>query len=184
MDVQDPGPGDEELVRRARTGDGEALERLILRHFDAAFRLASGLLRDDDRAADVAQETVLKAIRGLGSYRGDASFRSWLLSIARNEAIEALRRGDREPVATPEMLERQSAETVDPLTNVEDGRRTRRLRAAVERLPEKQRLAVSLRVYEGLSYREIAGITGSSEGACRVNYHHGIRRLKEWLGHE
>ncbi len=49
------------------------------------------------------------------------------------------------------------------------------------RLPEKQRMAVSLRVDEGLSFREIGDVIGSSEGAARVNYFHGIRRLREWM---
>jgi RNA polymerase sigma-70 factor (ECF subfamily) len=56
-----------------------------------------------------------------------------------------------------------------------------RARGLVERLPEKQRLAVLLRVDEGLSFREVGELIGSSEGAARVNYHHGIRKLREWM---
>ena len=56
-----------------------------------------------------------------------------------------------------------------------------RVRALLACLPEKQRLAVQLRVDEGLSFREIGGVIDSSEGAARVNYHHGIRRLRELL---
>jgi RNA polymerase sigma-70 factor (ECF subfamily) len=56
-----------------------------------------------------------------------------------------------------------------------------RARGLVDRLPEKQRLAVLLRVDEGLSFREVGELIGSSEGAARVNYHHGIRKLREWM---
>ena len=53
--------------------------------------------------------------------------------------------------------------------------------ALLEHLPEKQRQAVTLRIYEGLSFKEVGAIIGSSEGAARVNYHHGIKRLREML---
>ena len=61
------------------------------------------------------------------------------------------------------------------------GREEERAREMVGRLPEKQRLAVLLRVDEGLSFREVGELIGSSEGAARVNYHHGIRKLREWM---
>jgi RNA polymerase sigma-70 factor (ECF subfamily) len=62
--------------------------------------------------------------------------------------------------------------------------RARSVRRSLERLPEKQRLAVSLRIFEGLSFREVGELIDSSEGAARVNYHHGIRRLRELAGDE
>ena len=58
----------------------------------------------------------------------------------------------------------------------------RRVREALARLPEKQRLSVSLRLFDQLSFREIGALTNSTEGAARVNYHYGIGRLREWLG--
>ena len=175
---------DEVLVDRAREGDREALQALFDRHFDGVYRLALGILKDEDRAADAAQDTFVKAMGGIGSYRGDAPFRTWLLSIARNEARDAARKGDREVPGVDEWLRSTPSGGPSPLEALEDGRQARKLRAAVERLPEKQRMTVSLRVYEGLPYREIAGIIGSSEGSARVNYYHGIQRLKEWLDDE
>lgn len=175
---------DETLVRRARDGDRQALEALFDRHFDGVYRLALGILRDEDRAADAAQDTFVKAMGGLGAFRGDAPFRTWLFSIARNEARDAARRRDREVQGGEEWLRTAPSRGPSPLEALEDGRRARKLREAVDRLPEKQRMTVSLRVYEGLPYREIAGIIGSSEGAARVNYYHGIQRLKEWLDDE
>ena len=58
---------------------------------------------------------------------------------------------------------------------------SRRVRASLERLPGKQRLSVSLRLFDGLSFKEIGDLIGSTEGAARVNYHYGIGRLREWL---
>lgn len=179
--VETDAEDDDALVRQAREGDRQALETLFDRHFDGVFRLALGFLRDEDRAADAAQDTFVKAMGGLGSFRGEAPFRTWLFSIARNEAMDAARKGGRELSGIHERLEATPTDGPSPLEALEDGRQAEVLRAAVDRLPEKQRMAVSLRVYEGLPYREIAGIIGSSEGAARVNYYHGIQRLKEWL---
>lgn len=187
MTANTPPPEREDdatLVPRARQGDRQALQALFDRHFEGVFRLTLGILRDGDRAADATQDAFIKAMGGLDSFRGDAPFRTWLYSIARNEARDAARKRDRNVEGADDWLEAVPADGPSPLEALEDGRRAHKLRAAVERLPEKQRMAVSLRVYDGLPYREIAGIIGSSEGAARVNYYHGIQRLKEWLEDE
>ncbi len=143
------------------------------------FRVALGVLRDEDQAADAVQEALIKAFRGLERFRGDARFRTWLLSIVLNEARGELRRRGRR--------RESDLESVGPIA--EDGRgvdddmavreEAEHARRMVATLPEKQRLAVTLRIDEGLSFREIGELIDSSEGAARVNYHHGIRRLRE-----
>jgi RNA polymerase sigma-70 factor, ECF subfamily len=172
---------DEELVARGRAGDESALSALVDRHHGAAFRVAVSMTRDEDAAADVVQDSFLKAFNALDGFRGDASFRTWLLTIAANEARGALRRmarrretalDDAGPVATDKLGPDEAAIVSDE---------ARRARMMMERLPEKQRLSVALRVEEGLSFREIGEIIGSSEGAARVNYFHGIRRLRELM---
>lgn len=148
-------------------------------HHEVAWRVALGVLKDEDAAADAVQDAFLKAFRNLDGFRGESRFRTWLLSIVVNEARGALRRRTRRresglddvgPVA-------DDARPVDHQVVMRD--EARRARALVEELPEKQRLAVTLRIDEGLSFREIGELIGSSEGAARVNYHHGIRRLRE-----
>jgi RNA polymerase sigma-70 factor (ECF subfamily) len=74
-----------------------------------------------------------------------------------------------------------ASDDADPAESAMTARESARAREMLERLPEKQRLSVSLRVDEGLSFREIGEIIGSSEGAARVNYFHGIRRLRELM---
>jgi len=173
---------DEELVALAKDGRPESLDELVSRHYASAFRTALGILRDEDGAADVAQDAFLKAFRGIGKFRGDSSFRTWLLTITANEARGVLRKVARRkeldldtagPVAT------QEANAEDFLENAEE---SIRVRALLDQLPDKQRQAVTLRVFEGMSFKEVGAIIGSSEGAARVNFHHGIRRLRELLG--
>ena len=174
------GPIDAALVERARGGDAAALDELIARHHEAAYRVALAILGSEADAADAAQDGMVRALRGIAGFRGEASFRTWLLSIVANEAKSFLRRSGRRREAPleddlPEERER-GVEGVVARTEAA------RARALMARLPEKQRLAVQLRVVEGLSFREVGEVIGSTEGAARVNYHHGIRRLREWLG--
>ncbi len=178
--VQAPGAvPDGRLVEQGREGDPRALGRLVDRHHEVVYRVALSVLSDPDLAADVAQDTFLKAFRALETFRGDASFRTWLLSIAHNEAKGALRRRARRSEAPLEAAGPVSDAGPDPETAALAAREAARARTFLEALPEKQRLAVTLRVDEGLSFREIGELIGSSEGAARVNYFHGIRKLRE-----
>ena len=158
------------------------MSQLVERHHASVFRVALSLVSDPDLAQDVAQDAFLKAFRGLDGFRGDAAFRTWLLTIAANTARGALRRVVRRretgldgvpPVESPEASPEEEQAAV--------GEEAARARTMLGRLPEKQRMAVQLRIDEGLSFREIGEIIGSSEGAARVNYFHGIRRLRELM---
>ena len=172
---------DESLVARAKAGDLDAMDELVSRHHESVFRAALSILRDEDGASDAAQEAFLKALRGLKGFRGDASFRTWLLTIAANEARGMLRKAGRRNEVALEAVAPVSSEGPSPQEGVERSQDVDRVRKHLAELPEKQREAVRLRIFEDLSFREIGAIIGSSEGAARVNYHHGIRRLKERL---
>ena len=182
-DEELPGaePSDLELVRRGREGDDLALGLLVSRHHAAAYRLAVGFVRQDDLAQDVVQDAFLKAFRALEGFRADASFRTWLLSITANEAKGALRRLGRRKETALDDAGTVPSDGLDPAEAAVLREEASRARSMLERLPEKQRLSVSLRIEEGLSFREIGEVTGSSEGAARVNYFHGIRKLRELM---
>ncbi len=157
------------------------MDALVVRHHGAAFRLALSMLRDGDGAMDVVQDAFVRAFRRLSSFRGEASFRTWLLSVVANEARGALRKtGRRRELALDEVGE-PAAQQMDEAERVAVAEEAARARRLLARLPEKQRLSVTLRIEEGLSFKEIGAIIGSSEGAARVNYFHGIRRLREMM---
>lgn len=172
---------DVQLVALARGGDPRGLGELMERHQGVVYRFLVALLGDEDVAADAAQETFVRALANLNGFRGDAAFRTWLLAIARNEGRGWARRTERRRESPMDGV----APLADPKEAPDDEavRRTEvaRVTAFLDRLPEKQRLSVSLRIFDGLSFREVAEATDSTEGAARVNYHHGIRRLREWL---
>jgi RNA polymerase sigma-70 factor (ECF subfamily) len=173
---------DGELVRRARDGDESAFSALVREHGESVYRTALSMVSDPDLAKDVAQETFLKAYRALPGFRGDAAFRTWILTIAANAARGVLRRSGRRRETDLDSAPPVASEEASPEDDAVMADEASRARAALEQLPEKQRLSIQFRVDQGLSFREIGEIIGSSEGAARVNYFHGIRRLRELMG--
>ncbi len=169
------------LIERARNGDREAFGQLVRLHRDAVYRFAARWLADPDQALDVAQDVFVRAFDGLNSYRGDSRFRTWLFSITLNASRSVARRQKRRG----EIRLDTGADFPDLRTppDAKAARADAFARAARElaALPEKQRGAVSLRIYEGLSFKEIGEVIGCSEGSARVNYHHGIQKLREAL---
>lgn len=179
----DPGgpPTDEVLVADARAGDAEALDLLLSRHQGAVYRFLATFLGDEEAAADVAQDALVRALENLEDFRGEAPFRSWLYAIARNEARGWLRRSGRRRETPLDSMPPAADQTARPDERAIRSAELERVGEALDRLPRKQRMSVSLRIFEGLSFREVARATDSTEGAARVNYHHGMRRLREWL---
>ncbi len=176
-----PDPQEVELLRRARKGDRQALSELIRTHEGLVYRFLLSRTQDEDQAGDLAQETFVKALRSLEAFRGDSTFRTWLLAIARNEFRAAYRKGLRRKEQSLETVIQIADEGVDPEAEAVRDSEIERIRRQMDALPDKQRMSVSLRLFDGLSFREIGHAIGSTEGAARVNFHHGIRKLREWL---
>lgn len=177
----DGDPDDRQLVELARQGVSDALELLLSRHQGVVYRFLLSFLGDEDAAADAAQETLVRALTNLNGFRGDSAFRTWLLAIARNEAKAAMRRRNRRNEAPLEEPGPLAVDDASPEDRAVRSAELARVRQAMARLPEKQRLSVALRLFDGLSFSEIAEATDSTEGSARVNYHHGMRRLRGWL---
>ncbi len=169
------------LVAAARAGDVAARDRLLARYLDDVYAVALRLLGDRDLAQDAAQDALVSALNALGRFRGEASFRTWILRIALNSARSLLRRRLRRREVAITVVEDTAAEGEVPATGAALRTEAARVREAVQALPEKQRLSVSLRIEQGLSYAEIAQLIDSTEGAVRVNYHLGIKRLRGML---
>lgn len=172
---------DQSLIARARAGEASALDTLVSRHHAAVYEVAYRVLGDPDAAADAAQDAFMKAIAGLDTFRGEASFKTWLLRITANVATSTGRKTTRRREVALEAAWDHAGELGNPERDAVLRTEAERVERALELLPEKQRLAVTLRIHQDLSHREIGEVIGSSEGAARVNYHLGIKRLKELL---
>jgi RNA polymerase sigma-70 factor (ECF subfamily) len=175
----DAGHDETALIDRARAGDRDAQEALVRRHLGDVFDLAWRILGDRDAAADATQDAIMNALGALDRFRGDASFRTWLLRITMNAAKTQFRRHSRRREVTLTLAADVRSEDADPESAASLRDEAGRASAQLAKLPPKQRMAVILRVSRGLSYAEVGEVLNCSEGAARVNYHLGIKRLRE-----
>lgn len=154
---------DAELMAAVGRNDMDALGELVRRHQNKALGLALRMLGRRDAAEDIAQDAFLRVFRAAKRYRPDAKFTTWLYRIVANLCLDRQRRGKHAPVALDESLAEPSADAQpDP---IEADERARRVRDAVGALSERQRTAVILHRYEGLSHREVAEAMDSTESA-------------------
>jgi RNA polymerase sigma-70 factor, ECF subfamily len=170
-----------DLIARARAGEAGARDELVRRYLDDVYRLTCRILGDRDLAQDATQDTFVNALGALSRFRGEASFRTWVLRIAVNAARSLGRRQVRRREVNLVLADHEPSREQDPATRAENVTEARRVEDVLGRLPPKQRLAVALRVQQGLSYAEIAVALTCTEGAARVNYHLGVKRLRELL---
>jgi RNA polymerase sigma-70 factor, ECF subfamily len=171
---------DRSLVTRWLGGDERAATLLVERHAPALARFAASLTSSMDRGEidELVQDTFVRAFQSLAEFRGESSLRTWLFTIERRLLLDRRRAARRRPEAD-EIDERDAATEYTALDSLVAGETEARIRGALDRLSPMQRDVFMLRVTEGLSYKEIAGVVGSTEGAARVHYHNAIRAIKE-----
>ena len=171
---------DAELIAAWRQGDERAAAELVRRHTASLARFLAAWGPRGDDLDDVVQESFVRAFRGLGGFRGQAAFRTWLFTIGANVMRDAGRRsGRRHPV--PLRDDDLPPGSGDPHEEAVAGETMQRLQAAVAELPSMQQKVFLLRAQQGLEYDEIARALGTTPGAARVHYHHAVKRLKEQL---
>jgi len=187
MPVQhDDDTPDDLLVAQAQRGDRAALGQLVQRHQRALFALCMRYVRDTDEAADLVQRSFVRAMAKLGELREVGAFRSWLLRTGAHLSLNHLRDNarfvadDGEQDRAPPAGEPGAA--APALERLESAEEAAALREVVRTLPTKQRMTLELRIYEDLSFREIAAALEISEGAAKVNFHYAIRKLRAVLG--
>jgi RNA polymerase sigma-70 factor, ECF subfamily len=172
-------PSDLELIARWRGGDERAATELVARHAPALARFAASSGADTE-VEELVQDTFVRAFSSLDTFRGDSSLRTWLFTIERRLLLDR-RRAERRRGLDVELHESHAMTAHDPLDAVVADESHERLRAAVDRLSPTQREVFTLRVGEGLAYKEIAEAVGTTEGAARVHYHNAMRTIKEFL---
>ncbi len=174
---------DTKAIQRA---DKEAFAKLFKNYSAMLFRIAFSYVHDEDAAYDLVQQTFEKAMKNAHGFRGDSSPKSWLVSILINSAKNVLRANKRtvSESAMPEQFE--PAPTVEVPQDAPDlfllaSEQQQMLAEAFNSLPPKQREVMRLRIEEGFSFAEIAQTMQISEGTARVNYHHAVRNMKDYI---
>jgi RNA polymerase sigma factor (sigma-70 family) len=154
----------------------------LVAHLDSAFNLASWLVGNSHDAQDVVQEAYLRATRGIGSFRGGDQ-RAWMLTIVRNACFDFLRRdkAKRLDEMGDDLQETVASGEIDPLVVMQRGEDVQLVRGAIAQLPVGIREVVILRELEGMSYKEIAEVTGVPMGTVMSRLARARRRLAEIL---
>lgn len=168
------------LVERAKRGEVQAFEMLVVKYQRRIERLIGRIIRDTDLVADVAQETFIRAYRALPQFRGESAFYTWLYRIAVNTAKKTLADMRRDPVVTESALagnRDDEEETYRPEHGLTDGETpeavlasreiAQTVNAAIEALPDDLKQAILLREIEGLSYEEISEAMSCPIGTVR-----------------
>lgn len=169
---------DIELIENYLSGEETAVEELVVKYQKSVYGLIYRMTWDKEESKDITQNTFLQVFKNLDKFRKDSSFKTWLYKIAVNLCLNYKGKCRYE---YDELKETIVGNQVGALSLLIKKERNRYLRKALSEVPERQRLAISLRTYEGLSCREVAEIMGISEGAVKANYHNGVKRLKELL---
>lgn len=170
---------DRALIERWRDGDERAATAIVERHAPALARYAVRLGVTDD-VEDVVQDTFIRAFAALDGFRSDSALRTWLFTIERRLVIDRRRSAARRG-RDVEVEDEHAVSGYDALDSLVADEMSLRMNSALAQLSRMQREVFTLRVQEGRSYREIAQILGSSEGASRVHYHNAMRAVKEFL---
>jgi RNA polymerase sigma-70 factor (ECF subfamily) len=197
---------DESLVERARAGDEEAFATLVRRYTPMLMRLARMYVPTDALAEDVVQETWVAVVRGLERFEGRSSFKTWLFRILTNRAktrgvrehrsvpfasVGGGRDGedaDEGPTVDPSRFTREGAWTSapgnwqdDPELSLESDEALRIAREAIDQLPERQKVVITLRDLEGLSSDEVRNVLDLSETNQRVLLHRARAKVRQAL---
>ncbi len=169
---------DIDVIEKIRNGERSAFSLLVRRHQKSLLRLSLRFVKDMDTAEDVVQESFIKAYERLHSFEARSSFRSWLFQIAINTAKNKLRdrRDDTTDIENVPLAVAARAETGLLHNAVAE-----LIQKHVEDLPFKQRTALTLRIYEDLSFKEIAEIMECPYDTAKANYRHALMRLREEL---
>jgi RNA polymerase sigma-70 factor (ECF subfamily) len=186
---------DQEIVALARAGHEAAYRELIRRYERPIFSLLYRMVRDRELAEDLAQETFIKALNAIESYRPEFKFSSWIFKIANNSAIDHLRRRELDTLSlegsphaeTPEAIEATALQIGDrqesPLDEVAARELGGQIEAAIAQLRPEYRSCILLRHVEGRAYEEIAQMLNLPLGTVKTYIHRARNELRQLLSH-
>jgi len=172
---------DEALVEASLAGATDAFDELVTRHRRAVYCVCYRFVNNHEDAADLTQDTFVRAWKARATFRGQARFSTWVHRIAVNVSLNQV------SLKTP----RGEAVDFDTMTDTREpapghslvvAERQAMVRAAVAALPPRQRAALILRTYHELSHQEVAALVGTSVGAVKANVFHALANLRKRLG--
>jgi RNA polymerase sigma-70 factor, ECF subfamily len=178
------------LVQRAQGGDRQALAQLVERHQAQVYGLALAIMRNHSDAADMTQESFVRLLRSLDSYRGDgANFSTWLHRLTVNICLDTLRRNRRTTISLDAQMDDDEPwielasldHWSEPEWRAEWRESAREVRAALKELPLPQRIALTLHYFDGSSYEQISSVMGLPMNTVKSHLLRGKQRMVRLL---
>ncbi len=183
-------PTDAALVAQTQAGNGDAYRVLVERHSRRVFRLAFRLTGNEQDAEDVVQEAFLKAYKNLDNFNGQAQFSSWLYSIASNHALDMLKRRRRRPTESltaaddensPSPENRIASPIPDPERLASGSQIHQHILAAMDDMTPQERIAFTLRHFEGHCMEDIGAVLQLTTGATRNAVFRAVQKVRRAL---
>jgi len=185
------------LVERAAKGDKDAYQVLVEKYQQKVFSLIFSMVKSREDAEDISQEAFVKAYLSLKNFRGDSSFYTWVYRVAFNMTIDFKRKvgrrgevlsnsqeknvGDINLGKNGSFIDGPSSKLADPYENFERKQLSSAIDNAMAKLSDEHRAVIMLREVDGMSYTEIADITGITKGTVMSRIHYAKRRLQKAL---
>lgn len=174
---------DHALAKAAAAGDRDAFGALVERHRRLVYQLCYRFVGRHEDASDLAQDVFIRAFRGLKAFRGQSAFSTWLYRIGVNVCLNRVsaKAPRLDQMERLDAAPRPDPATEDPADAIARAERAAVVRAAIAKLPAKQRATLVLRVYHELPHERIAEILGTSVGASKANLFHALANLRRLL---
>jgi RNA polymerase sigma-70 factor (ECF subfamily) len=176
---------DAELVAAVLAGNRDAFDGIVERHRRHVYQLCYRFVGNHEDASDLAQDVFIRAFKSLRTYKGDAALGTWLYRIAVNVSLNKVSAKSARPEPLDALLRAQDLRAASGAESASDAvlrqERAVQVRAAIAKLPRKQRATLILRMYHELPHDQIAGILGSSVGAVKANFFHALNNLRKLL---
>jgi RNA polymerase sigma-70 factor (ECF subfamily) len=158
-----------------------AFNEVIATYSEPLYRQIRRLVQDHDDAADLLQNTFLKAWQSLELFRGEARLSTWLYKIAVNESLSFLARERKRNNLSLDDQESVLANTIEADAYFDGDELQQKLRKAVLLLPEKQRVVFNMKYYDEMKYEDMSAILGTSVGALKASYHLAVKKIEKYF---
>lgn len=169
-----------DLLHRKETME-EAFGFLVDRYSPQLYPIIRRIAYNHDDTDDILQNVFVKVWKNVSKFRGESKLSTWLYSIATNEALSFIRQEKRDQKVPLANDDYDLAMTLESDPYFDGDKLMRDFMAAIDLLPDKQKVAFQLRYFEDLPYDEISEITGTSIGALKANYHHAVKKLEKFI---
>lgn len=174
---------DRELIIKIRQPDSRqyGFNLLVRKYQQRVYGLIRRMVIDHDDADDLVQEVFIRVWQNIDRFRGDSGLYTWIYRIAANESLNFLRKKRRRLFLPIGNIESELSHSLTHSDYIDGDEIQVKLQKAILKLPDKQRLVFNMKYFEELSYEDISGITGTSEGALKASYHHAVKKIEHYL---